>query len=95
MDRFTRNALSVALLAIFFWSLLGYLGSFYGDMGGTDKKVEETAARLNPVAPSAPISLSPRGENIAFTLGGILAGLVVGYYYPDLFERLDRRNANA
>ena len=94
MDRFTRNVLIVSLLALLFWPLLGYMGSFYGDMGGTDKKVEEAAAATGEVKASVPVSLSPLGENIVFTLGGVLGGLVVGYYYPDLFESPEGRGVN-
>ena len=88
-----KNALSVPKVVASLWlAVLGvivlgaYLGAGTGDLGGTDAAVEDIAVKIGNREATTPIALDALGENIAFTAAGLVAGIVVGYYFAALFE---------
>ncbi len=56
-------------------------------LGGTDAKVEDSAAGPAGVEPTTPVSLPPWGEPVLFFVIPSVLGLVVGYLLPSLTRR--------
>lgn len=83
-----RYALSLMLVILMGIVGLAYWGNTVvgGSLEGTDAIVEEHAAAIGDKEPTNPIQLSEEGEVIAFTLAAVLAGLLIGYLWPSVFE---------
>ncbi len=87
MNKVTKTILLLWLCTVGMITVGAYFGSANGDLGGTDALVEDMAATAGGYEPSTPIPLTEIGENIAFTLAGLLAGIIFGYYWTRLVER--------
>ncbi|MFQ5976010.1 MAG: hypothetical protein ACE5J5_06835 [Candidatus Hydrothermarchaeales archaeon] len=86
MNKVTKIILLLWFGTVVIITLGAYFGSAKGDLGGTDALVEDMAATAGGYEPITPVVLSEIGENIAFTLAGLFAGIVFGYYWTDLVE---------
>ncbi len=80
ISNMTKKVVALWLIVIVVVLAGAYFGSRTGDLGGTDAAVEEMAAKLGSKEPSNPVALSEFGENVAFTLAGLLAGIFTGYF---------------
>ncbi|HID27277.1 MAG TPA: hypothetical protein EYP22_05570 [Methanosarcinales archaeon] len=88
IDTFTRNALIIMFGIVAIMSLMAYLGFSSGaKMNGTDAIVEENAAKLGKKNPTNLVTLDETGEYIGFTLAGVFSGLIIGYYWTELFGK--------
>ncbi len=87
MNKVTKAILLLWICTVVLITVGAYFGSAKGDLGGTDALVEDMAATAGGYEPSTPIPLTGIGENIAFTLAGLLAGIIFGYYWTRLVER--------
>ncbi len=87
MNKVTKTVLLLWLCTVGMITLGAYFGSAKGDLSGTDALVEDLAATAGGYEPSTPIHLTEIGENTAFTLAGLLAGIIFGYYWTRLVER--------
>lgn len=91
MDNFTKACLLLMLLSTSIMVVATYIGQSGGEeMEGTDAIVEETAASIASkeavqLVPAIPEDLEPVG----FTLAGVFAGLIFGFFWCDAFERRD------
>ncbi len=89
-DKFTLIA--IALMAVISVSLAigAYVGYKSGsEMEGTDAIVEDTAASTVGAEATAigPAITDVVGEPAGFTIAGIIAGFIIGYYWPEVFRR--------
>ena len=91
MDKTTKTILILWLCTVVVITTGAYFGSKRGDLGGTDKLVEDMAATAGGWTPTTPLPLSEIGENIAFTIAGLLAGIVIGYYWTLLDEKTAKK----
>ena len=91
MDKTTKTILILWLCTIVVITTGAYYGSKRGDLGGTDKLVEDMAATAGGYKPTTPLPLSKTGENIAFTIGGLFAGIVIGYYWTQLDKKTQNK----
>jgi hypothetical protein len=72
------------LIVTFSYIATNFLG--HEELSGTDSQVEEQAATSGVTkTPTSIVSLSETGENIGFTLIGVVGGLAAGYWYVDAF----------
>ncbi|MFQ6056344.1 MAG: hypothetical protein ACE5J9_10225 [Methanosarcinales archaeon] len=91
IDTFTRNALVIMSGILTIMIIMAYLGFSSGaKMEGTDAIVEENAAKLGNKNPTNLVTLDETGEYIGFTLAGVFSGLIVGYYWTELFGKRRR-----
>lgn len=95
LPEFTKTVIALWLAASGLIILGAYYGSRLGDLGGTDALVEGMAVEVGKKEASTPVSLSQLGENISFTLAGLVAGTIFGYYMTTLFEGGGRRARHA
>ncbi len=86
MDRFT--VYSIALLVLISSAIIvaSYIGHKKGALEGTDDIVEDLATstthvQAKEIVPAIPEKLEP----IGFTLAGVFGGLLVGYFWEDVF----------
>ncbi|MCS7095778.1 MAG: hypothetical protein N3F10_02855 [Candidatus Bathyarchaeota archaeon] len=89
MDKFTKYVLLIMAVSIFGMVAATYIGVFVfgGDMETKYiTMIEEHAEELG-VSFWHPVELSEEGEYLAFTLAGAVAGFVIGYLIPPLFEK--------
>ncbi len=84
-DKFTRTVLIMWITIILITCLGAFFGINVGDLGGTDALVEELAAEVSEKEVSTPVSYGDLGENISFTLAGLFAGIIFGYFWIFLF----------
>jgi ABC-type cobalt transport system substrate-binding protein len=87
MDRFTKYALLVMVMAVALMLLSTYLGVYL--FGGTMetkyvKVIEDEAERLG-VKYSHLIELRGEGEYVAFSIAGAVSGFIIGYLIPSIF----------
>lgn len=90
LDRFTKTALVLMAVITAIFAIGAYLGYAAGSgMEGTDAIVEDTAAStVNAEASQiGPAITDVVGEPIGFTIAGIVAGFIVGYYWTEMFRR--------
>jgi len=93
LDGFTKTALTMMVIIAGIFSIGAYLGHVFGSkMEGTDSIVEDTAVStafgaIPPATHVGPTITGVVGEPIGFTFAGIVAGLIVGYYWTELFRR--------
>lgn len=90
MDKVTKTILLLWLCTVVIIITGAYFGSKKGNLEGTDKLVEDMAATAGGYEPSTPLPLSEIGENIVFTLAGLLAGIIFGYYWTHMVETSPR-----
>ncbi len=89
IDRFTMTALVLMVgitTAFVICAYIGHLGEV-GEMDGTDAIVEEMAAdtvgkETTSVLPAFLTDIV--GEPLGFTIAGIAAGFIVGYFWIDI-----------
>lgn len=93
VDGFTKTALTMMVIIAGVFVISAYIGHVLGSkMEGTDSIVEDTAASSAfGAVPQAthvgPTITSVVGEPIGFTFADVVAGLIVGYYWTDIFRR--------
>ncbi len=90
LDRFTKTALVLMVVIASVFVTCAYLGYIGGaEMEGTDAMVEEHAASTANVEATAiiPALTDVVGEPAGFTIAGIIAGFIVGYYWTEMFRR--------
>ncbi len=74
--------------------ILGFSYAAYAldiGLGGTDAKVEDSAAGPAGADPSTPISLPPWGEPLLFFIIPSLLGFAAGYVLPSVLGRGEGR----
>jgi hypothetical protein len=84
-DKFTRTVLILWITIISITCLGAFFGIKVGDLGGTDNIVEELVVDASGKEVSTPVSYGDLGENITFTLAGLFAGIIFGYFWITLF----------
>jgi len=90
IDQFTKIALVLMVAITLTFCAFAYIGHLSGaEMEGTDAIVEDTAASTANVEATGvmPAITDVIGEPPGFTLAGIVAGLIVGYYWTEMFRR--------
>lgn len=89
MDRFTKYALLIMVVAVLGMIVATYVGVFIfgGNMETKYMTVIEEHAEEAGVSFWHPIELSEEGEYVAFILAGAAAGFIVGYLTPSIFEK--------
>lgn len=85
-ESFTKAVVILWLAGVSVTSLGAYYGISVGDLGGTDALVEGMAVELGKSEASTLVSYGKLGENISFTLAGLFAGILSGYYWTALME---------
>lgn len=88
MDKFERYAIIVMIGIVTAMAIGAYLGVFI--VGGEMETryiviIEEQAEQLH-LNPTHLVELGETGEYIAFSVAGAIAGLVIGYLIPQIFE---------
>ncbi len=84
-DKFTRVVLILWITIISITCLGAFFGINVGDLGGTDNIVEEIVVEVSEKEARTPVSHGDRGENVSFTLAGLFAGIIFGYFWITLF----------
>ncbi|BDC36234.1 MAG: hypothetical protein EF806_02255 [Candidatus Methanoliparum thermophilum] len=86
-DKFTRTALVLMIIIVFMIMLFSYIGSEHGIKGSDDIVseiiIEETGKEEISIIPTVSDFI---GEEITYTIVGIIAGFVVGYFWRDIFN---------
>ncbi len=88
MDKFLVYALTLLFVISFAIMVASYIGHKMGySLEGADDVVENMAvshshAKPTEVLPAIPEHLEPVG----FTLAGVVGGLLVGYFWEDIFR---------
>ena len=85
-ESFTKAVVILWLIGVSVTSLGAYYGISVGDLGGTDALVEGMAVEVGKSEASTLVSYNELGENISFTLAGLFAGALFGYYWAALME---------
>ena len=93
MDNFVRNSLILLVVCTAVMCVAAYAGYASGaGMEGTDGIVEEHAASTGGEGLEA-VDIVPNvgafgdmGEYVGFTLAGIIAGFIFGYFWIDIKE---------
>ncbi len=85
-ESFTKAVVILWLVSVAVISLGAYYGISVGDLGGTDALVEGMAVEVGKSDASTLVSYDKLGENISFTLAGLFAGTLFGYYWVALME---------
>jgi ABC-type cobalt transport system substrate-binding protein len=87
MDRSTKYALLVMVMAVALMLLSTYLGVylFGGDMETKYAKVIEDEAERLGVKYGHLIELGEEGEYVAFSIAGAVSGFIIGYLIPSIF----------
>lgn len=93
LDKFTKVSLVLMVVIVLAIIILAYIGSEY-EMKGSDEIVSEI---ITEQTDKEPISVVPTisnliGEEITYTIVGIIAGFIVGYFWTDLFNNKDKRD---
>jgi hypothetical protein len=88
MDKFTKYALLVMMMAVALMLLSTYLGVylFGGDMETKYLKVIEDEAERLGVKYCHLIELGEEGEYVAFSIAGAVSGFIIGYLMPSIFR---------
>ena len=84
IDKFTKYALVTMTILLAIMMVLTYVGVnvFGGEMGGTDTSVSSGTSFL--------VHYSRVDQYIAFAIGGVAGGLVVGYILPTVLGQLSK-----
>jgi len=89
LDKFTKYALTIMIIIVAVLIVSTYVGyQIFGPSIFETKylTVIEDQARLLGLAFGHVIELGEMGEYVGFTLAGVVAGFVIGYLFPSVFE---------
>ena len=91
MDNFIRNSLILLVVCTAVMCVAAYAGYASGaGMEGTDGIVEEHAASTGGIEAVEMVpnvgAYGDMGEYVGFTLAGIIAGFIFGYFWIDIKE---------
>ena len=89
LDKFTKYALTIMTIIVAVLMVSTYVGyQIFGPSIFETKylTVIEDQARQFGLAFGHVIELGEMGEYVGFTLAGVVAGFVIGYLFPSVFE---------